>query len=194
MLIIRRIFHISTRPISSIFTIVLCLALWFLVATSFFLVVCEVFFIATPYHRLHVRRGYCSFAVFGGWYVFDFMIFFCSVPFFFDFRRLIARLPFVCVVFPVLVAYKHFFLTCLPPMSQVCSDVFQLFFQRFMWNIVVFSMKYYLFSVCFLQYPGRYSAVFVVFSFWCLRVVTRFCAACASIVFYWLLSELDVVA
>ena len=193
MLIIRRIFHISTRPISSIFTIVLCLALWFLVATSFFWLCARCFL--SPHHiTVYMFVAAIALLRFLGVGMCLTSWFFLQRTIFFDFRRLIARLPFVCVVFPVLVAYKHFFLTCLPPMSQVCSDVFQLFFQRFMWNIVVFSMKYYLFSVCFLQYPGRYSAVFVVFSFWCLRVVTRFCAACASIVFYWLLSELDVVA
>ena len=64
---------------------------------------------------------------FWGWYVFDFMIFFAARHCFFDFRHFLARLPFVCVVFPVLVANKHFFLICLPPMSQVCSDVFSCF-------------------------------------------------------------------
>ena len=59
--------------------------------------------------------------------MFDVMIFFGALLFF-DFRRILARSPFVCVVFPMLAANKHFFLAYLPPMSQVCSDVFSCFF------------------------------------------------------------------
>lgn len=105
-------------------------------------------FFAAQYRCLHVRRDYCSFMVFEGWHALDVMFFFAARHCFFDFRRLIARLPFVCVVFPVLAANKHFFFDP-SPMSRGCSDVFQLFFQRFMWNIVVFSMIYCLFTVCF---------------------------------------------
>ena len=86
-----------------------------------------MFFIATPYHYPHVRRGYCPFTVFfGGWYVFDFMIFFAAYHFF-DFWRFLALLPFVCVVFRVLAANKHFSFSP-SPMSQVCSDVFSCVF------------------------------------------------------------------
>ena len=126
MLIVCRIFHISTRYYSCAFAIDRCLISQPFVAPLFYLGCARGVFIATPYHRLHVHRGYCFFAVFGDWYVFDVMIFFGALLFF-DFRRLLALLPFVCVVFPILAANKHFFLTCLPPMSQVCSDVISCF-------------------------------------------------------------------
>lgn len=194
MLIIRRIFHISTHCFSCAFAIDHCLALRPFVASLFFLGCALGVFYCYPTSPPTCSSRLLLFCGFWGLACVWLHDFFCGALLFFGFRRFLALLPFVCVVFPVLAANKRFFLTCLPPMSQVCSDVFQLFFQRFMWNIVVFSMIYCLFTVCFLRYPRRYSVVFVALFFWFLRVDTRFYAACMPIVYYWHLLGVDVVA
>lgn len=193
MLIIRRIFHISTHCFSCTFAIDCCLVLRSFIAFLFFFCCARGVF-----YRHTISPSTCSsrlllFCGFWGLVCVWLHDFFAARHCFFDFRRLIARLPFVCVVFPMLAANKHFSFHP-SPISRGCSDVFQLFFQRFMWNIVVFSMIYCLFSVCFLRYPRLYSVVFIALFFWFLRVDTRFYAACSSAVFCWHLSELDVVA
>lgn len=193
MLIIRQIFHISTHCFSCAFAIDRCLISQPFIGSLFFFVVREVFFLLPPHITVYMLVA----AIVLLWLLKAGMrltsCFFCGAPLFFDFRRFLARLPFVCVVFPVLAANTHFYFNP-SPMSRGCSDVFQLFFQRFMWNIVVFSMIYCLFTVCFLRYPRRYSVAFFALFFWFLRVDTRFYAACTPIVYYWHLLGVDVVA
>lgn len=158
-----------------------------------FFVVREVFFfIATPYHRLHARRGYCSFAVFGGWYVFTSWFFL---------RRTIAflilgALSRVCRLFALFSPcwlLINIFPSILPrcrrsvPMFSVVFSTFHVKHCCFLYEILPLLCSFFTVS-------GAISAVFVDLSFRCLRVVTRFCAACSSAVFCWHLSELDVVA
>ena len=129
MLIIRRIFHISTRCFSCAFAIDCCLVLRPFVAPLFYLGCARGVFIATSYRCLHVRRGYCFFAVFGDWYVFDVMIFFGTLLFF-DFRRILARSPFVCVVSKCWLPINTFFSLTFPRCRRsvpMLSAVFSTF-------------------------------------------------------------------
>ena len=82
--------------------------------------------------------------------MFDFMIFFAARHCFFDFRRFLARLPFVCVVFPVLVANKHFFLAYLPPdvagLFRCFSTVFSTFHVKhccFLYDLLPFHRLFF---------------------------------------------------
>ena len=193
MLIIRRIFHISTHCFSCAFAIDRCLVLRPFVAPSFFLVVREVFFIATPYHYPHVRRSYCSFAVFEGWRALDVMFFFAAhycfliLGAFSRVRRLFA-LFFQCWL-PINTFFSLTFPRCRRSVPML-SAVFPTFHVKH----CCFFYKILPLLCLFFTVSGATSAVFVVLSFRCLRVVTRFCAACSSVVFCWRLSELDVVA
>lgn len=128
MLIICRIFHISTRYFSRLFSIGLCLVLRPFVASLFFLGCARGFFYCHQISLPTCSSRLLLFCGFWGLVCVWLHDFFCGALLFFDFRRFLARLPFVCVVFTMLAANKHFFLTCLPPMSRGCSDVFQLFF------------------------------------------------------------------
>ena len=129
---------------------------------------------------------------FGDWYVFDVMIFFGALLFF-DFRRILARSPFVCVVSQCWLPINTFFSLTFPrcrrsvPMFLAVFSTFHVKHCCFLYEML--SLRCLFFTV-----SGAISCGFVVLSFRCLRVVTRFCAACASVVFYWRLSELDVVA
>ena len=143
MLIIRQIFHISTRYFSRLFSICLCLISQPFVASPFFGCARGVFYrhtISPSTFSSRLLLIYCFFFGVGmcltSW-------FFCSVPFFFDFRRLIARLPFVCVVFPCWLLINIF-----PSRLPRCRRSVPMFFNCF-FNV---SCETLLFSLWFIAF------------------------------------------
>ena len=193
MLIIRQIFHISTRYFSRLFSIGLCLISQPFIGSLFFWVAREVFFLLPHHITAYMFVAAIAHLLFFWWYLLDVMIFCGAILFFF----VLGALSRVCRLFalfsPCWLPINTFFSFAFPRCRR-SVPMFSVVFQRFMWNIVVFSMKYCLFSVRFLQYPGRYSVVFGALFFWFLRVDTRFYAACTPIVYYWHLLGGDVVA
>ena len=194
MLIVCRIFHISTRYYSCAFAIDRRLISRPFVAPLFYLGCARGFFIATTYHCLHVRRGYCSFAVFfWGWCLLDVMIF-LRRTFVFLILGAFSRVRRLFALFSQCWLPINTFFSLTFPRCRRSVPMFLAVFSTFHVKHCCFLYEMLPLRCLFFTVSGAISCGFVVLSFRCLRVVTRFCAAYASVFFYWRLSELDVVA